>query len=207
MQQLAFQVTTDPDHQFDLALTLDDLDSALSIARSSPSESKWRTVGDRALQQWKVELAEQAYREAGDLSALLLIYTSTGPQEGMQWLAEQATAKGNNNIAFACRLLTGEKEKCVDVLLDTDRAPEATFFSRTYAPSLVSKGLGQWKASLQPRGKKIADTLADPEDHPEVFEEGWEAALERERVGATQQPAALPNGTSVHAEPEGDAGE
>lgn len=194
-------MSTDPDHRFELALSLDDLDSALSIARSTPSESKWRTVGDRALQQWKVELAEQSYREAGDLSALLLIYTSTGSQQDLQWLAEQATLKGNNNIAFACRLLTGQKEQCVDVLLDTERAPEAAFFSRTYAPSLVSKSLGQWKESLQLRGKKIADTLADPEEHPDAFEEGWEAALERERVGATQQPAILPgvNGTEQEA--------
>lgn len=189
-------MTTDPDHKFDLALGLDDLDSALSITRETPSDSKWRTIGDRALQAWKVTLAEECFKEAGDLSALLLIYTSSGSAEGMQWLAEQATAKGSNNIAFASRLLLQQKSECIDVLLNTDRAPEATFFARTYAPSEVPKSLGSWKSNLGDKGKKIADTLADPQEHPDAFEEGWEGALERERVGATQTPAPLTNGAA-----------
>lgn len=120
-------------------------------------------------------------------------------------MAEQAKAKGNNNIAFACRLLLGQKTECVDVLLDTERAPEAAFFSRTYAPSLVSKSVEQWREGLGSKGKKLAGTIANPEEHPEAFEEGWEAALERERVGATQQPAIASNGLNGSVVPEKQA--
>jgi coatomer subunit beta' len=36
LKELALTVTTDPDHKFDLSLQLDDLDTALDIARSVP---------------------------------------------------------------------------------------------------------------------------------------------------------------------------
>ena len=95
LKELALEVSTDPDHKFDLAIQLDDLDTALTLARSSPhlgSQSKWRTVGDRALASWKVGLAEECFKMANDLSALLLIYTSTGDRAGLQALSETAGA-------------------------------------------------------------------------------------------------------------------
>ena len=181
------RVTTDPDHKFDLCLASDDLEAALEITRQAPSEVKWKAVGDRALQAWKLSLAEECFAAAGDLSGLLLIYSSTGSTAGLQNLAQRATDKGSNNIAFISQLLLGEKEACVDVLLDTDRQSEAALFSRTYAPSLTEKAVKGWKKSLLPKGKKIAETLGDPSESPDAFEEGWEETLERERVGATQQ--------------------
>lgn len=189
LKQLAMRVTTDPDHKFELSLSLDDLDAALEITRANPSETKWRSVGDRALQAWKISLAEECFAAAGDLSALLLIYTSTGSTSGLETLAARATEKGANNIAFASHLLLNQKEECIDVLLKTDRAPEAALFSRTYAPSLTGKTVDAWKSSLQQKNKKIADTLGHPEEMPDAFDEGWEESLEKERVGASQAPA------------------
>lgn len=93
LKELALEVSLDPDHKFDLAIGLDDLDTALALARNSPhlgSQSKWRTVGDRALASWKVNLAEECYKMASELSALLLIYTSTGNRVGLKNLSELA---------------------------------------------------------------------------------------------------------------------
>lgn len=93
LKELALEVSTDPDHKFDLAIQLDDLESALILAREAPvigSQSKWRTVGDRALASWKVTLAEECFLMANDLGALLLIYTSTGNREGLKKLSELA---------------------------------------------------------------------------------------------------------------------
>lgn len=42
--------------------------------------------------------------------------------------------KGLNNLAFACWLQLGETENCVNLLVKTERAPEAALFARTYAP-------------------------------------------------------------------------
>jgi len=93
LKELALEISTDPDHKFDLAIQLDDLETALRIARDSPhlgSQSKWRTVGDRALAGWKVQLAEECFKQANDLSALLLIYTSTGDRDGLARLRDLA---------------------------------------------------------------------------------------------------------------------
>ncbi len=93
LKELAFQVTTDPDHKFDLALQLDDLDSALEIVRSVPdteAETKWKAVGDRALAVWRFDLARECFEKAGDLNALMLLLLSTGDKAGLRQLAIKA---------------------------------------------------------------------------------------------------------------------
>lgn len=56
----------------------------------------------------------------------------------MKALAEQAKATGRSNVAFLAFLLTGQVEECVQLLIDTGRVPEATFFARTYLPSQIA---------------------------------------------------------------------
>lgn len=45
--------------------------------------------------------------------------------------------KGQNNLAFATLFQLGDPVACVDLLIKTQRAPEAALFSRTYAPRFV----------------------------------------------------------------------
>ena len=93
LKELAFQVTTDHDHKFDLALQLDDLDSALEIVRAVPdteAETKWKAVGDRALAVWRFDLARECFEKAGDLNALMLLLLSIGDKEGLRQLAMNA---------------------------------------------------------------------------------------------------------------------
>ncbi|PLW32313.1 hypothetical protein PCANC_20471 [Puccinia coronata f. sp. avenae] len=185
LKELALSVSTDIDHRFELATQLDDLDTALEITKSAPypeSQSKWRVIAEKALASWKIELAEESFLKAGDLSALLLIYSSTGDRHGLSRLAQLATAAGQNNIAFSCQLQLNAPQECVDILLSTDRFPEAALFARTYAPSQVPKAVERWKSSLEESGKsKVAMKLANPEEHPDLFDEGWSEALEREK--------------------------
>lgn len=187
LRELALDISTDPDHKFELAIALDDLETALALARSSPhlgSQAKWRAVGDRALAGWKVQLAEECFKQASDLSALLLLYTSTGSRTGLERLVERATDQGAHNIAFAAALQLGDAPQCVDTLLATDRAPEAALFARTYAPSEASRAVKGWRSLLEGAKKpKQASALADPEEHPDEFVEGWADALERQRAG------------------------
>lgn len=46
--------------------------------------------------------------------------------------------KGQNNLAFVALVQLGQVERCVDLLIETGRAPEAALFARTYAPRSVS---------------------------------------------------------------------
>jgi len=96
LKELAMQITTDPDHKFDLALALDDLDAALSVITQSipetEAESKWKALGDRALSVWRFDLAKEAYEKAGDLGSLMLLVVSMGDRTGLEQVAAAAGA-------------------------------------------------------------------------------------------------------------------
>jgi len=49
-KELAFQITPDPDHKFDLAIQLNKTEQAFQIAEEQQSMEKWRRVGDVALE-------------------------------------------------------------------------------------------------------------------------------------------------------------
>ncbi len=190
LKELALKVSTDPDHRFDLAVQLNDLDMALDIVREGPqagSEAKWKNVGDKALAAWKMDLAQECFTNAADLPSLLLICTSLNDRTGMEKLAKLAASKGQNNIAFTCFLQLGDTASCISILNSTSRAPEAALFARTYAPSAAPSAVKSWKKNLEAEGKpKLAQSLADPETDADKFEENWEQALETEKNGGVR---------------------
>jgi coatomer subunit beta' len=134
LKELALEVSTDQEHKFELAIQLERLEEAAAIAREADSEPKWKTLGDCALSKWKFGLAEECFYNAKDLSGLLLLYSSSGNAEGMTKLASMANDAGKSNISFACYLSLGQIEECIDILIDTERIPEAAILARTYLP-------------------------------------------------------------------------
>jgi coatomer subunit beta' len=189
LKELALEITTDPDHKFDLALSLDDLDTAVTIARTVPpteSAIKWKAIGDRALSVWRFDLAKEAFQSAGDLSSLFLLLLAQGDKGGVERLAQEAEGKGANNLSFVCRLVGGDVDGCVGLLGRTGRTPEGAVFARTYKPSLVPGVVKQWKTELKAR-PKIAGAIADPEENEDLFEEGWAEALAHEKEVAEDE--------------------
>lgn len=91
LKELALDVTTDIDQQFDLAVQLGKLDIASGIAHKLDSEPKWRSLGDVALSSWNFKLAEQCLKKANDLSGLLLFYTSNNNRTGVRQVADMAS--------------------------------------------------------------------------------------------------------------------
>ncbi|KAF8952135.1 coatomer WD associated region-domain-containing protein [Flammula alnicola] len=137
LKELGIQVTTDPDHKFDLALSLDNLDTAVEIARTVPeneSEVEWKALSDQALTVWRFDLTKESFEKANDLSALMLLLLAIRDQDGLTVLSQKAVEKGQNNLAFAITLQLGDASSCIDLLVETQRAPEAALFSRTYKP-------------------------------------------------------------------------
>jgi coatomer subunit beta' len=70
----------------------------------------------------------------------------------------------------------------VSILLECGRLPEAAMFARAYAPSKMSGCVADWKADLATVNAKAAEALADPGNHPEMFE-GLEVGSSRARAG------------------------
>jgi coatomer subunit beta' len=82
-------------------------------------------------------------------------------------------------------------DDCLQILIDTNRLPEAAFFARTYLPSQVSNIVKLWKESLSKTNPKAADALADPTDYENLFP-GFKETLKTEqylKATTKSQPA------------------
>ncbi|XP_059285920.1 coatomer subunit beta'-2-like [Lycium ferocissimum] len=175
MIEEALEVATDPDYRFELAIQLGKLDIAQEIAAVAQSESKWKQLGDLAMSSGRLEMAEDCLKHANDLSGLLLLYSSLGDAEGITELASFSKEHGKNNVAFLCMFLLGKVEECIQLLVDSNRIPEAAFMSRSYLPSKVPEIVSIWRKDLSKVNQKAAEALADPEEYPNLFEH-WQIA-------------------------------
>lgn len=190
-KEMALDVATDAEHRFDLALALNNLPIALDIAREADVEHRWKTVGDAALAAWDLPLAEECFTNAKDLGSLLLVYTSSCNADGLRKLISQADTAASHNIAFSCLWQLGDVDGCIDLLMRTNRTPEAVLFSQTYKPSRTSQLAREWKQSLEAGGKgKVARMLGMPpneegEGDEELFPE-WNDFLDMEKSGPTE---------------------
>jgi coatomer subunit beta' len=89
----------------------------------------------------------------------------------MESLAKDASEAGRTNVAFVCNYLLGHTSECLNLLVETGRTPEAAFFARTYAPSQVSRMVELWKEDLTKVNEKAAESLADPAEYPNLFQD------------------------------------
>lgn len=205
-KELALEVATDPEHKFELALGLNQLEIALELAKVADVEHKWKTVGDAALTAWDVALAQECFTHARDLGSLLLLYSSTSDRDGLVKLAEQADEAGAHNVAFSAQWLVGNVTACTEILVKTNRLAEAVLFSQTYKPSLTAGLVTQWKESLDKSKKgRVSKLLGAPGEDEDLFPE-WEEWLRLEQEGgsAVEVPAktAKSNGASSPEEAE-----
>ncbi|KAI6932976.1 coatomer beta, partial [Hortaea werneckii] len=182
-KDLALQVATDPEHRFELALGLGELQIALALARDADVEHKWKIVGDAALAAWDLALAEDCFTHSHDLGSLLLLYSSASDRSGLASLADQAKHAGQWNVAFTCLWLVRDIPGCLDILVRTNRTAEAVLFAQTYAPSRCKGLVEDWKAGLEKAGKgKVARSLGTPGVDAEMFPE-WDEVLRLEEEG------------------------
>lgn len=108
-------------------------------------------------------------KKANDHEGLLLLYVSTADVAGITALGQATAAAGKHNVAFICSLLLGKVDECLELLSKSGRIAEAAFMARTYAPSKIPDILHLWKKNLGQRHRKIADSLADPTQFPNLF--------------------------------------
>ncbi|GJU05404.1 coatomer subunit beta'-2-like protein, partial [Tanacetum coccineum] len=93
-------------------------------------------------------MAEDCLKHANDLGGFLLLYSSLGDAEEIAKLASLAKEKGKNNVAFACLFMLGKLEDCLQLLVDSNRIPEAALMARSYLPSKDSRIVALWRKDL-----------------------------------------------------------
>lgn len=204
-KELALEVATDPEHKFDLSLALNQLDTALELARAADVEHKWKTVGDAALTAWDVALAAECFTHAKDLGSLLLVHSSTGDRDGLAALAKQAQEANAHNIAFSCSWLLGDVDNCVEILTKTGRMAEAVLFSQTYKPSTTNPLVNEWKESLEKSKKsRVAKLIGVPGEDEDLFPQ-WDAWLKAETEGGSVADVAAEENDNEEVEDEDEA--
>uniref|UniRef100_A0A7N6AEM6 Coatomer subunit beta' n=1 Tax=Anabas testudineus TaxID=64144 RepID=A0A7N6AEM6_ANATE len=168
-KQQALAVSTDPEHKFELALQLGEVKIAYQLALEAESEHKWKQLAELATTKGQFTLAQECLHQAQDYGGLLLLATASGNTNMMDKLAEGAEKDDKTNVAFLTYFMQGRLDKCLDLLIKTDRLPEAAFLARTYLPSHVSRVVKLWKESLSKVNQKAADALADPTQYSNLF--------------------------------------
>uniref|UniRef100_A0A804PHP7 Coatomer subunit beta' n=1 Tax=Zea mays TaxID=4577 RepID=A0A804PHP7_MAIZE len=200
MLEEALEIATDTNYRFDLAVQLGRLEIAKVIATEVQSESKWKQLGELAMSNGKLEMAEECLLHAMDLSGLLLLYSSLGDAEGINKLASVAKEQGKNNVSFLCFFMLGKLEECLQLLIESNRIPEAALMARSYLPSKVPEIVALWKKDLQKVNPKAAESLADPNEYPNLFED-WQIALNVEAAVAPKRVIYPPaEEYMIHAE-------
>ena len=88
--------------------------------------------------------------------------TAAGNGDMLAKLGTQADQAGKHNVSFLSYFMLGQLEKCLQILLDSNRIPEAAFFARTYLPSEISRIVEMWREQLSKVNEKAGQRLADP---------------------------------------------
>ncbi|KAJ5705180.1 hypothetical protein N7536_000869 [Penicillium majusculum] len=208
-KEMALEVATDPEHRFELALALSDLQTALTIAREANVEHKWKIVGDAALAGWNLALAQECFTNAKDVGSLLLLHTASNNREGLKALAAQASESGLHNVAFSTLWSLGDIDGCIALLLQTNRTAEAVLLAQTYKPSSAPKLVVQWKESLEQSNKsKVARLIGVPPGAPDVastdddlFPE-WDEYIRLEKEGAVPEPPSSESLIDINGDDE-----
>lgn len=194
----ALAVSTDPEHKFELALGLKELDTVVQLAEEIGSTVKWGQAAELATRQARLDVAQAALHRAQHYGGLLLLSTSAGNREMMEKLGKSSGENGKNNVSFLAYFLLGDLAKCLQILIDTDRIPEAAFFARTYLPSEVPRVVGLWRGLA-----KAGQSLADPSQYPNLFP-GYADALKTEQYLAKEAGIAKPASYYKNIQPNHD---
>ncbi|XP_050309549.1 coatomer subunit beta' [Anthonomus grandis grandis] len=203
-KQQALAVSTDPEHKFELAVALEDLNTARALAVEANNPQKWSQLGELAASTNNLELAKECMQKAQDYGGLLLLATSAGDKNLVEYLAESTQQEGKYNLSFLSHLLLGDLQRCLDILIETGRLPEAAFFARSYLPDKISDVVNLWKLKLAESNEKAAQSLADPKQYENLFPGLAEAIVaQKQREGKTGEQEMVP--TASRAPPTGPA--
>lgn len=163
-KDIAYHVTTDEEHKFDLAVGLNKIRDAYEIAQKDETNyEKLRKVGDISLKIGDLDLAEKCYLKSSDYNSLLLIYSSLGDADGLRKVAQMALKDKKYNIAYQCYFSLAMPRECYEILVEADRIPEAAMFARAYLPSKLTDVMKLWKEKTKDKPYVPKDLSDDPE--------------------------------------------
>lgn len=190
-RELAYKITPDQDHKFDLAISLNKHEEAFEIAEEQQNVEKWKKVGDVALLMGIFSLAETCFKKSKDYSSLFLFYSSYGDEEGVRFVLNEAEKEGKFNIAFEAAYLLAEPEKCIDILLKSKRFAEAAMFARSYCPDQLAPIMKDWSELLKQNSLPfIPENIIESAELKETVRQAREIYVNQIKPTLYNQPRA-----------------
>lgn len=215
--KLSFQLSQDFDSKFQIALTISELPLLYNLLSEyqtqNPSTAvsnvrKWKSLGDLAVKKWNLKIAEDCYWMAKDYPTLLLLLTSTNSKPLLERLAELAEESGRYNIAFQAWWSVQNVDKCVELLVKTERFSEAAFLGSTYGVSTgkLRAVTEAWKEQLSTKGKsRIADRLIADFDEISIEDSVSQPIAASPAAEASNDDALISLDDDLPAEPQDPA--
>lgn len=190
-KQQALAVSSDPEHRFELAVALEDLNTARALAQEANNPQKWSQLAELAASTNNLELAKECMQKAQDYGGLLLLATSSGDEKVVRALGDATQTEGKHNLSFLSHFLVGDLNKCLNILITTGRLPEAAFFARSYLPDKISEVVDLWRTQLSTINQKAGQSLADPKDYENLFP-GLQEAIVAQKFLEQNNPGFTP---------------
>ena len=146
----ALEISTDVEHKFELALSLNKLDLAAHLIgemkQNESLEVYHRLIGDKALETGNIPLATNSFIAANDAESLLLIASCTGETRLLERVLTMP--KAAPNVDLMARILLGDLDGCVDKLIANGQIFEALLFAKTYCPNKTNLVFPKWKREV-----------------------------------------------------------
>ena len=130
------------------------LEDAKKLADESLSPEKWKQVSDLAMENGNFTIAEDCMAQAKDYNGLLLYYSCINNSAKLKDLAEISECSGYFNVSFSSYFLLNNLEKCLEILIKSNRYPEGALFCRTYYPSKLNYILELWNYEINSEDSK-----------------------------------------------------
>ena len=168
----ALEITKDVDHKFELAVSVGNLELARQLVGAAVDPAalvKLKQVGDKAIETGDLVLAESCFLTAKDSSSLLLLASCTGDEKLLLKTADIAREEKKLNVELMARTLVGDVHGCVDALVSAGLVAEAALYARSHCPDALKTVFPMWKAEIGKINPQLANAIADPFHHPELF--------------------------------------
>ena len=120
-QELAFQIVKDLHLKFEIALKEKLLNEAMEICVQVDESMKWKRLGDEALLIGKFLIAKKAFLKANDLNSLIMLGSSLGDSELMQYVGRKALQIQHFSAAFSSFWMLRDLAMCHQTLIDSKR--------------------------------------------------------------------------------------
>jgi len=137
--EVALEFVRDDKTRFHLALEAGLLQVAAEAAQSLDTLEIWRKLGEEALAQGNVSIAELAYQRSKDLHKLIFLYVITGNFDKLEKAAKLAEMRKDYMAQFLISFYLGDVDLRTNLLYSSGQSTLAMLYADTYE-------LSDWKA-------------------------------------------------------------